>query len=425
MQFKPYYHNSLIIMIFLTLFSQSAFSEKMTSYQMIPKIVVANTAFALELYAEMGNHKKGNNLFFSPYSISTALAMTNAGARGNTARQISKVLHFPENQDYLHPAFGILQQEMSEAHKKSSVELRIANALWVKKDSSIKADFKNILKQYYGAQPRNVDFQTTDSEKVRLRINKWVENHTQKKIKNLLQKGTLNRMTRLVLVNAIYFKGQWANPFKTSNTKNRPFFITKTQSISVPMMKQKNYFNYMENNQLQVIELPYAIRGKQHQLTSTHLSDSISMVILLPKQRNGIAKLEKSLNPNTLEEWLTYTRPKKVEISLPKFKINAGIELSKILSKMGMSEAFTDKADFSGINGKKDLSLTSVIHQAFVNVDEQGTEAAAATAAVLGVRSINPPPPVFTADHPFIFLIRHKSTGSILFMGRLMNPIKN
>jgi serpin B len=415
----------MIIAIFFIMLSQNSFSEEgMTFYQMIPKVVEGNTAFALDIYTEMTKKAKDNNLFFSPYSLSSALAMTYAGAKGNTATQISKVLHFPNNQDDFHPAFGILQQEMSEANKKSSVEIQIANALWVQKNSSLKAGFKTILEQHYSSLPQNVDFKTA-SENVRIKINKWVENKTKNKIKNLLKKGILNRMTRLVLVNAIYFKGQWARPFHVSETKKKPFFITKNRSVSVPMMSQKSHFNYMENDKLQVIELPYASRGKQHQLMPTHFSDSVSMVILLPKQRNGLAKLEQSLNPQALEDWLAYIRPMKIEVFIPKFKINAGIELSKVLSKMGMSDAFMNKADFSGINGKKDLFLTSVIHQAFVDVNEKGTEAAGATAAVVGVRSISPSPPIFTADHPFIFLIRHNSSGSILFMGRVVNPIKN
>jgi len=425
MQLKRCYRNSLIIAIFFTMFSQSAISkEEMDSYQMVDSLVKGNTEFALNLYAKLAKKKKANNLFFSPYSISTALAMTYAGAKGNTARQMSKVLHFPKNQDFLHPPFGSLQKQMSEANKKTSVEIRIANALWVQKGTSFQYDFKTVLNQHYKVRPRNVDFQQ-DSEKARKKINDWVETETNQKIKDLLQKGSLNKMTRLVLVNAIYFKGQWANPFKKTDTKNKPFFVKRNKSVKVPMMTQKSHFNYWENDKLQVVELPYASRGKQHKPMATQLNDSVSMIILLPKKRNGLAKLEKSLNPQALEDWLAYARAMKIKVSLPKFKINAGIELSKTLSKMGMSDAFIDKADFSGINGKKGLSLTSVIHKAFVSVDEQGTEAAAATGVVVGVRSINPPPPIFTADHPFIFLIRHKSTGSILFMGRVVNPIKN
>lgn len=425
MRLRRCYRNRMILAIFFLMLSQSAFSgNPMTSYQMVPKVVEGNTAFALDLYAEMAKKKQGNNLFFSPYSLSSALAMTYAGAKGNTATQISKVLHFPQNQDFLHPAFRGLQKEMFEAHNKSSVEVQIANALWVQKDTSLKADFKTVLKEHYDAPPKRVDFQK-DSENARLKINKWVKNKTKNKIKNLLQKGILNKTTRLVLVNAIYFKGQWARPFNTRDTKTRPFFVTNTQSVNVPMMTQKSYFNYMENDKLQAVELAYANRGKQQKLMPSYFSDNVSMIILLPKQRNGLAKLEKSLNPKALQDWLTYVRPMKLEVSIPKFKINAGIELSKTLAEMGMPDAFTDKADFSGINGKKDLSLTSVIHKAFVSVDEKGTEAAGATAAVVGVRSIKPPPPRFTANHPFIFLIRHKSSGSILFMGRVVNPIKN
>ena len=426
MQLKLCYRNSLIIAIFFTMFSQSAISEeRMSSFQMVDSLVKGNTEFALNLYAKLTKKNKTKNLFFSPYSISTALAMTYAGAKGNTARQMSKVLHFPKNQDFLHPTFGLLQKQMSELNKKTSVEIQIANALWVQKGTAVKTSFTQELKHYDAKAAQNVDFRKS-SENARLEINNWVEDKTKQKIKNLLQKGSLNKMTRLVLVNAIYFKGQWLNPFKKSDTKNKPFFVKRKKSVKVPMMTQKSHFNYWENDKLQVLELPYATRGKRQKPMATQLSDSVSMIVLLPKQRNGLAQLEKSLNPQALEDWLAYARSMKIKVSLPKFKINAGIELSKTLSKMGMSDAFrNNKADFSGINGKKNLSLTSVIHKAFVSVDEEGTEAAAATGVVLGVRSINPPPPIFTADHPFIFLIRHKSTGSILFMGRVVNPIKN
>ena len=364
-------------------------------------VVTGNTAFAFELYSSL--EKKGN-LFISPYSISTALAMTYAGAKGNTAQQMSKVLHFSTQHKSFHPSFGVLQEEI-----QNDISMELTNTLWTQENMLLQKQFTQILQTSYHTQPYTVDFKE-HTEKARKKINQHVSNHTHQKITELIEPGILNNLTRLILVNAIYFKGHWIAAFNAKRTVSRPFRMNEETQFEVPMMRQEHYFNYMENNTLQILEMPY------------DSDDSVSMIILLPKEYNGLAKLETILNAPTFENWLSQMQRRKVTVVLPKFKMKTSLELSETLSGIGMPDAFTaNRADFSGINGRKNLYLSSVIHQAFVEVNETGTEAAAATAVHITTRSIAPRTRLFHADHPFTFLIRHKS-GSILFMGRVTNP---
>jgi len=393
-------------------------SEDNTAFGLIGTVASGNTAFAVDLYTQLTKDDKGGNLFFSPYSLSTALAMTYAGARGETATQMSQVLHFPKNQAELHPAFSHLQNQVNNATHED-VELNVANALWAQQDYPLMEKFKKSLKKYYQAEPQDVDFETA-TEAARKKINTWVEKQTVDKIKNLVEKGVLNRLTRLVLVNAIYFKGNWAMQFDPNDTKSMEFWTTVANSVAVPMMTQKDGFGYMENDDLQLLKLSYA--GNRSK--SSRDNNDIEMIVLLPRERDGLAKLTKLLNPQNLDKWLRRAYWQKVRVFLPKFQISTGFELSKTLSKMGMPNAFRYEANFEGMDGKKELYLSSVIHQAFVDVNEKGTEAAAATAVIVGTRGMSPPPPTFRADHPFIFLIRHNLSGSILFMGRIVNPKK-
>ncbi|TGO03300.1 hypothetical protein PN36_09490 [Candidatus Thiomargarita nelsonii] len=386
-----------------------------TAYGLIPTVVKGNTAFALDLYAQLCKENSGN-LFFSPYSLSTALAMTYVGAAGETGKQMSQVLHFPQNQAEFHPAFLHLQDQVNEVNQKGEIELHIANALWGQKGYSLEADFKESLSNYYSAVLKQVDFKT-ETEKVRQDINLWVAIITLQKIKELVKAGILNHLTRLVLVNAIYFKANWASQFKRHDTKDAPFWVNQKLPVNVPTMNQKHLFNYMANDKIQILELPYTAPD------DTPLgNNSLSMIVLLPQQGDGLAELERSLNTQQLDKWLGRLRSQDVKVSLPKFKISTHFELSKVLTKMGMSTAFNEKADFSGIDGTQELFITSIVHQAFVDVNEEGNEAAAATAVVVGLRGMSPASPTFRADHPFIFLIRHNLSGSILFMGRIVDP---
>jgi len=370
-------------------------------------LVKGNTEFAFDLYGRLRGQK--GNLFYSPYSISVALAMIYAGAREETEKQMAETLHFSLEQDLLHKKFYGLQKRLNEEMKQEGVQLRVANALWIQNDYRILPTFLGLAKKYYGAGARAVDFRQA-VEKARRQINGWVEEKTEEKIKDLIKPGVLNPMTRLVLTNAIYFKGDWAYPFKKKSTRPGRFYVTPEKTVEAALMRQKEKFLYGETEAAQILELPYA--GKE-----------LSMVIVLPKKKDGLGELEKTLTGNRVQEWLKKGWVQEVVVFLPKFKMTREFNLSKTLAAMGMKDAFLPRqADFTGMTGEKDLFISAVVHKAFVEVNEEGTEAAAATGGVMGVTSVPAPPPVFRADHPFMFMIREVKTGSVLFMGRLVTP---
>ena len=372
------------------------------------KIVVeGNKAFAFDLYEKLKEVE--GNLFFSPYSISTALAMTYAGARGNTEKQMGTALHFTLDQKRFHPAFACLEAQLKAVQEKGDIELNIANALWAQEDYVFLREFLDLIQSNYGTVLNNVDFKRA-CEAARKQINTWVEQKTKDKIKDLIKPGVLNALTRLVLTNAIYFKGRWESQFKKSRTKESPFWLSIDKSVEVPMMTQKRQFRYMESDSLQILELPY-------------VGDDLAMIVLLPRKVDGLAQLEADLSVENLNMWIGHLRKREVSVFLPKFKMTSQFRLSETLASMGMPDAFGRNADFSGIDGTKDLFISAVIHKAFVDVNEEGTEAAAATAAVISLTSApSTPPPTFRADHPFVFLIRDNRSGSILFLGRIINP---
>jgi len=366
-----------------------------------------NTQFALELYGKLKETK--GNLFFSPYSISAALAMTYAGAKGDTEKQMAETLHFTLKEGELHASFSELQRRLNEGGKKGCYELSIANALWRQKGYAFLKEFTDLLEKNYGAGLDEVDFKKA-AETARQTINQWVEKKTGNKIRELLKPGILNEMTRMVLTNAIYFKGLWESQFKKERTKPAPFTLLNNEKIEVPMMSQSKKFRYAEHDDVKILELPYK-------------GNDISMLILLPVKIDGLKNLEASLTAERLEKWCQPYKMQETEVIvyLPKFKLTSEFKLGEYLKVMGMTNAFDKTADFSGMTGKKDLFISEVIHKAFVDVNEEGTEAAAATAVIL-TRSMAMAPQHFNADHPFIFVIRDNASGSILFLGRVMNP---
>ncbi|HOS79832.1 MAG TPA: serpin family protein [Anaerolineae bacterium] len=376
------------------------------SHSSVETVVQGNTQFAFALYQKFRAEK--GNLFFSPYSISTALAMTYAGARGNTAVQMAQALHFLLEQEQLHPAFASLEDRLSNIGRKGQIQLKVANALWPQVGYPFLEEFLALTKQYYGVLITAVDY--ADTETARGIINAWVEEKTEKKIQELIPPRILDAWTRLVLVNAVYFKGNWASQFNQGRTSDAPFWVTPDESVQVPMMTQEHEFRYGESDGLQILELPYA-------------GDDLSMVVLLPREIDGLAKLEGSLTVENLGIWTRNLWKAEVRVFLPRFEITFPFRLDDTLKSMGMVDAFGDNADFSGMDGRKWLYIAAVLHKAFVAVNEEGTEAAAATAVVMKGRSLTPPPPVFRADHPFVFLIRENGTGSILFLGRVVNPV--
>jgi len=376
--------------------------------QGIQEVVDANNKFAFDLYSEVGKSENGN-IFYSPYSISAALAMTYEGAKGQTADEMKFVFHFPEN-NILRPNFAAIYNDINKGN--SAYELRTGNALWAQYDYLFLEDYTARVEKYYGGKVANLDFDK-ETEKSRQTINTFIEEQTNDRIKDLIPIGVLNPMTRLVLTNAVYFKGTWVWEFDEADTHEQDFEITPTNAVKTPMMymkPDKTTFNYADIEDLQILELPYK-------------GEKISMLILLPTE--SLDAIEPSLTAEKLSEYKVQMKETKLDsISIPKFEFDTKYFMKETLSAMGMPTAFSfDNADFSGTDGTKKLQISQVIHQAFVKVDEKGTEAAAATAVV--IREITSMPRnVFRANHPFIFIIQEKETGNILFMGRVTDPTK-
>jgi serpin B len=367
-------------------------------------IAKSNNRFAFDLYSRL--RRKDGNLFFSPTSISTALAMTYAGAEGDTEKEMATVLRFTLPESEVHPAFASLMATLNAP--KKDTELRIANRLWGQTGYGFLPGFIATTGKQYGAELAEVDF-LNGTEKSRQEINVWVERQTNDKITELLRQGAVSSSTRLVLTNAIYFNGKWRHEFRKKATTNAPFTVSATEKVDVPLMFQKESSKYGETGELQFLEMPYK-------------GEDLSMLILLPKKVDGLRALEKELTAGNLEKWTSSMQRPDVETYLPQFKLTAEFQLNSVLAEMGMPSAFDPgKADFSGMNGQRDLFISAAIHKAFVDVNEEGTEAAAATAVVADA-TFTPEPAVFRADHPFVFMIRENRTGSILFMGRVTNP---
>lgn len=375
----------------------------------VGQVVEGNNRFAWKLHGKL--REQPGNLFYSPYSISTALGMTYAGARGVTATQMETALDFGPNDPAFHAAMGQLIRDFNAAGKQGAYKLSVANALWAQQDYRFLPAYTQLVAANYDAAIRNLDFQK-EAEAARQTINRWVEDKTNDKIKELLKPGVLNSDTRLVLTNAIYFKSAWANSFTKEATRLGPFTRLSGDKAEVPMMHQTERFGYLKADGLQVVELPYE-------------RNALSMVILLPDKVDGLNELEKGLAADKLTAWRGQMKRRQVELTLPKFKMTSEFALKDVLSSLGMLYAFTTAADFSGMDGSKNLSIQHVIHKAFVDVNEEGTEAAAATAIAIGVTSIQvdpEPPVVLKVDHPFVFAIRENQTGSILFIGRVVTP---
>jgi serpin B len=373
------------------------------------RLMQGNTTFALDLYQKL--QQAEGNLLFSPYSISAALGMTYAGARGDSEKQMAQVLHFALNQEQLHPAFASVEATLNAYQSKSGIQLHVANSLWPQISYPFLETFLALIKKNYGASIRAVDY--ADNEITRQRINAWIEEKTSEKIKDLIKPGLPIRLTRLVLANAIYFKGDWVTKFDPRQTENAPFWLSAGKSIAVPQMSQQGKFGYGENDSLQILELPYS-------------EQAVSMIAVLPREIDGLAQLEGALTPANLQQWTELLRKREVRVVLPRFKTGSEFDLADALKSMGMIDAFDkDKANFSGMDGReKWLYIGAVLHQALIEVNEEGSEAAAATVVIMVECGFPEPLPTFRADHPFLFLIRENRTGSILFIGRVVNPNK-
>ena len=375
-------------------------------------VVEGNNDFAVALYGKL--RSQGGNLFFSPESVSTALAMTYAGARGDTAAEMAKTLHFTLPPDRLHPAMGALLAGLNAPH--DGYQLRVANALWAEQDYKFLDAFLKLTASDYGAGFNPVDFKGS-TEAARLTINQWVEQKTDSKIKDLLKPGMVNPLTRLVLTDAIYFKADWQAQFQKAQTEDKDFHLSAAQTVKAPLMHRAGSYKYFNGGTFQILEMPYK-------------TGELSMIVFLPKDMDGLRAFEQSLTASHAKQWLSQLQPvSRVIVTFPKFKVTEQLELGSTLGAMGMPSAFErSAADFSGMTGNRELFLSAVIHKAFIDVNEVGTEAAAATAVAMvgmAIRAPDPtPPPEFRADHPFVFLIRDNRSGGILFMGRVSDPTK-
>lgn len=376
-------------------------------------LVQGNNAFAFDLHRELSNGQ--GNLFYSPFSISQALAMTLAGARGETERQMADTLHYELSQDRLHPSFNSLDRELASRGKNPRDEddhyfqLNVANAIWGQRGYEFLPGFLDVLAENYGAGLRPLDFAGAPEE-ARVRINDWVSGETEEKIRNLLPPGAVDSRTRLVLTNAIYFNASWMWPLDRRLTQERSFHLEEGVRVEVPMMSEtsKDFYGYAKGDGYQAIDVPYSL-------------GEMSMTILLPDE-GMFQEFEDSLNAEVLDRILDGIEIDYITLTMPLFKFESQFDLGGTLAGMGMPDAFGAGADFSGMTGTRGLRISKVVHKAFVSVDERGTEAAAATAVVVQESgSIKEPIPV-TVDRPFIFLIRDRATGTLLFLGRVMNP---
>jgi serpin B len=367
----------------------------------VQEVVNANNKFAFELYSQLAKNETGN-IFYSPYSIFSALTMTYEGAGGETAEEMKNVLHLPEI-SILRPNFARIYNEINK--RTDAYELRTGNALWLQKDYPFYDNYKKIVEEYYGGKAANVDFEK-ETEKSRETINSFIAEQTNNKIKELIPKGVLTHETVAVLTNAIYFKGTWEYKFDESQTREEDFKVTSNKTVKVQMMHMREVkLNYSDLGNLQILELPY--KGGE-----------ISMLVLLP--RGDLKDIESNLTLEKISQYRSRMMETEISVSLPKFEFSTKYELGGTLQNLGMKKAFiSGVADFSRMspNGKG-LFISFVLHQAYIKVDEEGTEAAAATAVGISKTAAM----TFRADHPFIFIIQERKTGNILFIGRVVDP---
>ncbi|XP_076999842.1 leukocyte elastase inhibitor [Tamandua tetradactyla] len=377
------------------------------------QLSTASTQFALDLFRTLNNDNPTGNIFFSPFSISSALAMIYLGAQGDTAAQLSKAFHFDTSED-IHSKFQILNADINK--RGVSYILKLANRLYGEKTYNFLPEFLASTQKMYGADLASVDFLHA-SENARKEINQWVKEQTEGKIPELLASGVVDSMTKLVLVNAIYFKGSWAEKFMKKATTDAPFRLNKKDTKTVKMMHQKKKFpyGYIQELKCRVLELPY--EGKE-----------LSMIILLPDDikddSTGLKKIEKQMTLEKLKEW---TKPEnldlvEVNVSLPIFRLEDSYNLNTHLAHLGVEDLFSSsKADLSGMSESRDIFISKIVHKSFVEVNEEGTEAAAATAGIATFCMLMPEE-TFNADHPFLFYIQHNASRNILFLGRLTSP---
>ncbi len=408
---------SQLVLLFFSMFILTGFlssrpnsaspEEPEENRQALAEVVKGINTFGLDVFAAV--RPRPGNQFFSPVSLATALAMTLEGAGGKTAQQMKETLHLPLSDERRREGMARLRELINLPGRKS--RLSLANAIWVQKDFPVLKTYVEAIASFFDGRATNVDFANRTEEARRL-INDWTAEKTAGKIKDLIPPGVLNPLTELVLTNAVYFYGLWLLAFNPELTRPEKFYLAEGGEAEVPMMRltsERTRFPYMETEDFQLLEMLY--EGKD-----------LSMLILLPRQKD-LSRLESKLTPDSLEKWKKDLREERVDVYLPRFRMETKYFMKEELESMGMPLAFSGAADFSGIDGRKDLFIQQVIHQAFIEVNEEGTEAAAATGVVVGRTAYIPEKKfVFRADHPFVFIIQEKTSGVILFLGRLADP---
>lgn len=371
-------------------------------------VAPAISQFAVRSYEEVSSQP--GNLILSPVDLYVALSMLLAGARGSTATQIATVLDQPHPPDGFYSAIAELQTSLSKQANLGANRLSMANAVWLQRGFPLQPEFEQTMEHQYQAPLTPLDFRT-DPAAAAAQINNWTAQHTENKIPELFSPGSIERDTRMILSSAIYFYGKWKSPFPLKATSPEPFHPAPRDSVTASFMHQTSSFRYAETDTAQVLEMNYD-------------GTPLAFDIILPKAVGGLGELERSLTQDKLTVWFSGLSSRKVDVSMPKFRAESQFQLQKVLSRMGMAEAFSRSADFSGIDGRRDLFVGSIVHKAFVDVGEQGTEAAAATGITVRPLAMRreEEPVVFRADHPFLFFVRDTTTGTILFAGRLSKP---
>lgn len=379
-----------------------------TSEYTIKSLAESNNLFSVELFKQI--HSASGNLIFSPYSISTVLAMIYSGSGGKTAEEMSEVFYFPPSK-LLDPVESGMRKSMQEIDSMQGTEFRLTNAIWAQENFNFLPEYLARVEKYYDAPLTLMDFvESSNREKSRQEINYWVEERTNNRIQDLIQPGILDASTRMVLTNAIYFNGNWMFPFDAVATSSSLFHTSKQESIKTDFMHQNRSYPYYEDKEIQALSLPYK-------------NNRMALVVILPRSTEGWRMISQVLSYERINLVISGMETREVQLALPKFKSELQINLRQGLTSLGMGTAFNRDADLSGMTGEKNLYIDEVIHKAFIEVNETGTEAAAATAAIIGLKSSLRDEPVrFNADHPFLYFLLDRQTGCIIFTGRLVKP---
>ncbi|MBA2727119.1 MAG: serpin family protein [Parachlamydiaceae bacterium] len=377
-------------------------------------LVLASNNLGFQIFQEIKNGEE--NLVFSPYSLSIGLGMVYAGADGSTQSQMARVLRFPLRGDSIGPSFNLLTKTVTKDPRKlnDDLSLSIANSLWIQHGHPILPLFSKSIANDFRGQLKNVDF-TSHAEEARIEINTWIKERTQGKIPQLFDRGEIPNITRMLLISTIYMRGKWLKPFNEDFTRQTPFYPHESKSMTVPMMTVTGTFSYLKGSDFSIVELPYDSRNSE--------GLDVSMYVILPKDIFGLSMFEKKINEQNLQSWISKMAPTQLIISMPKFKIVSAFSFDGILAKMGMVAPFSDNADFSKINGLQDLKISKIVQKSYIMVNEKGTEAAAAAGIIAVSKSaVIGSSEIFLVDHPFMFFILDKTSGGILFMGKVTQP---